>query len=140
MSTINGFRARRLSRAMTMQQLSDCTGLSLYIIRRCEEGEIERIALRKLLALADALGISIEEGCRLRETKGDRQLPCRHQPRNVLENYMTYWDLTLQGMAMSLDVSVQTVSIQCGKDKPALKYICRLAEEEGVSVLQFEEM
>lgn len=140
MSIVNGFRAQRLSRGLTMQQLSDLSGLSLYLIRRCEEGSADRVTLANLLALSNTLDISIEEGCRLREIRGDRRLPLRHDPRNLLEAYMAHWDLTLEGLAMILDVSVQTASIQCSKPTPSPKYVRRLAEEENMTVPQFEAM
>ena len=140
MSLINGFRAQRLALGLTMQELSDLSGLSLYLIRRCEDGQAERVTLSHLLTLSAALGISIEEGCRLREARGNRQLPLRHEPRNLLESYMAHWDLTLEGLAMILNVSVQTASIQCSKAVPSPKYIRRLAEEENMTVPQFESM
>lgn len=138
MSLVNGFRARRLALGLTMQELSDLSGLSLYLIRRCEEGSAERVTLANLLTLANSLGISIEEGCRLRESRGGRRLPLRHEPRNLLEAYMAHWELTLEGLAMILDVSVQTASIQCSKPTPSPKYVRRLAEEENMTVPQFE--
>lgn len=142
MSVVNGFRAQRLSRGLTRQKLSDLSGLSLYLIRRCEEGQTERTTLANLLTLSNTLGITIKEGCRLREIRGDRHLPLRHEPRNLLEAYMAHWDLTLEGLAVILDVdvSVQTASIQCSKPIPAPKYIRRLAEEENMTVPQFEAM
>ena len=140
MSIVNGFRARRLALGLTMQELSDQSGLSLYLIRRCEDGQTERITLSNLLTLSFSLGITIEEGCRLREIRGDRRLPLRHGPRNLLEVYMAHWDLTLEGLAVILDVSVQTASIQCSKTSPSPKYIRRLAEEENMTVPQFVAM
>lgn len=138
MSTVTGFRARRLALGLTMQELSDLCGLSLYLIRRCEDGQAEHTTLAKLLTLSNALGITIEEGCRLREVRGDRRLPLRHEPRNLLEAYMAHWELTLEGLSVILNVSVQTASIQCSKPTPAPKYIRRLAEEEDMTVPQFE--
>ncbi|MGM9607420.1 MAG: helix-turn-helix domain-containing protein [Oscillospiraceae bacterium] len=140
MSTVNGFRHQRLSRGLTMQQMSDLSGVSAYIIRCCEEGNVENITLSRLLALSSALGISLSEGLRVRETPGIRQRPRRREPRNILENYMSYWELTTQGMAVILDVSPQTVSVQCGKSSPALKYVKRLAEEENMTVGSFIHM
>ncbi|MGM9606863.1 MAG: helix-turn-helix domain-containing protein [Oscillospiraceae bacterium] len=129
--------ARRLSRGLTMQQLAEESGVSAYIIRCCEEGNVENITLSRLLALSSALGISLSEGLRVREAPGIRRRPRRREPRNILENYMAYWELTIQGMAVILDVSPQTVSVQCGKKDPALKYVRRLAEEEGLPVSTF---
>ena len=140
MSYTTGFRARRLSCGMTMDQLSEKSGLSPYIIRRCEEGEFDEISLCRVITLADSLGISLEEGCRLARYTGGRQRPRSHAPRNVLENYMACHDLTLQGMAILLGVSVQTASIQCSKDEPLVKYIWSLANAEGMTVSAFVTM
>lgn len=137
MSAVNGFRARRLSRGLTMQQLAEESGVSAYTVRCCEEGKTERISLDRLLTLTEALELTLSEACRVRETTGTRQRPRRREPRNVLENYMARWDLTVQGLAVILDVSAQTVSVQCGKKDPSLKYVRRLAEEEGLPVGTF---
>lgn len=139
MTAVNGFRARRMSHGLTIQQVAAYSGVSPYIIHRCEEGDFEQVSMYRLIALADTLGISLSEGCRVRQVPGSRQRPRRQEPRNILENYMVHWELTLQGMAVILDVSVQTVSVQCGKADPAMKYIRRLAEEEGMSVHAFVE-
>ena len=139
MTTVNGFRARRLECALSIQQLADLSHLSPYIIRQCERGEVEQITLRRLLSLADTLGISLSEGCRMHSAPGSRQRPRRHAPRNVLECYMDHWGLTLHGLALILDVSVQTASIQCAKQVPDAKYIQCLAVEDGLSVPDFLE-
>ena len=140
MSYTTGFRARRLSSGLTIQQLSEKSGLSPYIIRHCEEGEFDEISLCRIITLADALGISLEEGCRLARYTGSRQRPRSHAPRNVLENYMACHDLTLQGMAILLGVSVQTACVQCGKDDPSEKYVFRLAQAEGMTYDDFFNM
>lgn len=140
MSFTTGFRARRLSSGLTIQQLSEKSGLSPYIIRRCEEGEFDEISLCRIITLADTLGISLEDGCRLARYTGGRQRPRSHAPRNVLENYMACHDLTLQGMAVLLGVSVQTAAIQCSKDEPSVKYIWSLANAEGMTVSAFVTM
>lgn len=140
MSTVNGFRRRRLSRGLTIRETAQLSGLSPYLIRRCEEGRPEDLPLSRLLALSSALGISISEGCRPAEPLGPRRLPRRHEPRNILERYMAYRELTVQSLAILLDVSPQTVSVQCGRDLPAMKYIRRLADAEDLSVAEFMEM
>ena len=140
MSAVNGFRRQRLSRGLTMRQVSDLSGVSPYIIRCCEDGDVENISLNRLLALSSALGLSLSEACRIREAPGRRQRPRRREPRNILENYMAYWELTVQSMALILNVSPQTVSVQCGKHTPAPKYVKRLAEEENMPVCSFVEM
>lgn len=140
MNTVNGFRHQRLSRGLTMQQVAQLSGVSAYIIRCCEDGDVENITLSRLLVLSSALGISVSEGLRVRETPGLRRRPRRREPRNILENYMAYWELTIQGMAVILNVSPQTVSVQCGKISPAPKYVKRLTEEENMPVHSFVEM
>ena len=140
MSYTTGFRARRLALNWTMQQLSEKSGLSPYIIRRCEEGEFDEISIFRIMALAETLGISVEDGCGLAHQTEGRQRPRSHAPRNILENYMAHRDLTLQGMAILLGVSVQTASIQCAKEQPSEKYIEYLADEEGMSCTSFIEM
>ena len=139
MTAINGFRARRLECGLSIQQLADLSHLSPYTIRQCERGVLDQITLCRLLTLADTLGISLFEGCRVRLDPGARQRPRRHAPRNILECYMDHWGLTLQGLALILDVSVQTASVQCAKPSPAAKYIQCLAAEEGLSVPAFLE-
>lgn len=139
MNITTGFRARRLALSLTIRQLSEKSGLSPYIIRRCEEGEFEEVSICRVMALADALGISLTKGCGLFRYTG-RQRPRDHAPRNILENYMAYQDLTLQGMAVILGVSVQTASIQCGKPQPSEKYVKRLALEERMPYPAFVEM
>ena len=137
--TAYGFRIRRLSLGMTIQQLSRESGLSPHIIRCCEEGDLSHVSLHRVIGLASALDISLSDGGSL------QQLSCRRRPRpqpprNVLEQYMAYWDLTLEGMAIILGVSLQTVSNQCRKVTPDRKYICRLAEEEGMGEQDFLTM
>lgn len=63
MNTVNGFRHQRLSRGLTMQQVSDLSGVSAYIIRCCEEGNVENIALKRLLALSSALASPFRRAC-----------------------------------------------------------------------------
>lgn len=135
-----GFRTRRLALGWTIQQTSALSGVSPYIIRCCEEGNFFHISMHRLLTLSSCLGISVGEGCCIAPPSGNRQRPRRHPPRNVLENYMAYWDLTLEGLALILDVSTQTASIQCAKENPAMKYIGLLAEEENMTVDSFLTM
>lgn len=132
-----GFRARRLTLGWTINQTSELSGISPYIIRCCEDGNLGHITMDRIITLAACLGISVDEACRMRTPSGGRQRPRRHVPRNILENYMAYWELTLEGLAMILDVSAQTVSIQCSKESPAMKYIRLLAEEEHMTVDSF---
>lgn len=139
MRTMNGFRSARLRRNLTIRELSDLCGISTATIRHCEAGTLEAISLDRVAALASALDISIAEGCRVYEFAGPRQLPLRHPPRNILEAYMAFWDLTVQSLAFMLDVSPQTVSVQCGKKVPSLKYVKQLAEMEEVPVTEFIE-
>ena len=140
MSRINGFQAQRLNRNLTIQETAQLSGVSAYTIRCCEEGRLENISMERLISLTRVLELSFAEACSFRESVGSRKRPRRREPRNVLENYMARWDLTVQGMAAILGVSAQTVSVQCGKEKPAMKYIKRLAEEENLPVSTFVKM
>lgn len=135
-----GFRTRRLALGWTIQQTSKLSGVSPYIIRCCEAGNFFHISMHRLVALSACLGISVDEGCRMGSPSGNRQRPRRHSPRNILENYMAYWELTLEGLALILDVSTQTASVQCAKEHPAMKYIHLLAEEENMTVDSFLTM
>lgn len=136
----SGFRTRRLALGWTIQQTSQLSSVSPYIIRCCEEGDLSHVSMHRLIALSACLGISLDEGCRMRIPTGTRQRPRRHEPRNILENYMTYWELTLEGLALILGVSAQTASIQCGLPHPAMKYIRLLAEEENMTADSFLTM
>lgn len=131
----NGFRAARLACGWSIRQLSEKSGVSPYIIRCCEEGDVDHVALYRLLALTDALGLY--PTIALRPAAVARQRPRKHPPRNILESYMAYWELTLEGLALILNVSAQTVSVQCAKEHPAMKYIRLLAEEENMTVDSF---
>lgn len=135
-----GFRTRRLALGWTIQQTSKLSGVSPYIIRTCEEGGFSRVSMHRLVALSSCLRITVDEGCRKDNYSGGRQRPRRHSPRNILENYMAYWELTLEGLALILDVSTQTASVQCAKEHPAMKYIHLLAEEENMTVDSFLTM
>ncbi len=137
---MNGFRARRLALGLTMEETAKKSGLSPYTIRCCEEGDAEQIALYRLLALCKTLDITPDKGCKVMEFPGHRQRPRKREPRNILERYMACKELTLQAMAVLLDVSPQTVSVQCAKRSPAPKYVQRLAEEEDMPLLTFERL
>lgn len=139
MSLVSGFRSARLRRNLTIQELSHLSGVSVTTIRHCETGALDPVSLDRVAALASALDISIAEGCAFVDG-GPRQLPLRHSPRNVLETYMAFWELTDQALAIILDVSVQTVSVQCARKMPSMKYIRMLAEHEEVSVQDFLTM
>lgn len=136
----SGFRTRRLALGWTIQQTSQLSSVSPYIIRCCEAGDFHQVSMHRLLRLSACLGISLDEGCRMRIPTGIRQRPFRHAPRNILESYMAYRELTLQGLALILGVSAQTASIQCGLPHPATKYIRLLAEEEDMTVDSFVTM
>ena len=135
-----GFRARRLALGWTIRQTAERSGVSPYIIRCCEEGNFFHISMHRLLALSSSLGISVGEACCICTSFGSRRRPRRHPPRNILENYMAYWDLTLEGLALILGVSTQTASIQCAREHPAMKYVHLLAEEENMTVDSFLTM
>lgn len=135
-----GFRTRRLALGWTIQQTSKLSSVSPYIIRCCEAGNFLHISMHRLVALSTCLGITVDEGCRKDNYSGGRQRPRRHSPRNILENYMAYWELTLEGLALILDVSTQTASVQCAREHPAMKYIHLLAEEENMTVDSFLTM
>lgn len=140
MNRIIGFRAHRLERNLTIQEVAEMSEVSLYTVRCCEEGRVDCISMEKLIALTETLEISFAEACSFREPVGPRKRPRRKEPHNVLEHYMARWNLTAQGMADLLGVSVQTVCIQCGKSTPAMKYVRRLAEAEGMPVETFLQM
>ena len=137
MTVTTGFRSHRLDRGLTVQQLSSHSGISPYIIRHCEEGDFGQVSLYRMLALADTLGISLSEGCRAGQISGARRRPRQQEPRNILECYLLHRALTLRELSEILGVSVQTVSVQCGKNSPSMKYIRRLAEEDGLSIQAF---
>ena len=140
MNMTTGFRARRLMLGLTMDRLSRECGLSLYIIRRCEEGEFDSLSMDSILTLAHALDLSVSEGCALITCPGDRQRPRRCASGNPIESYMLHHGLTLRGMALLLNVSVQTVNKQCSLPTPAPRYIKALADSECMSVGDFQLM
>ena len=139
MNRISGFRSARLRRNLTIQELSRIAGVSATTIRHCETGALDPISLDRVAALASALDITIAEGITF-TAGGPRLLPSRHAPRNVLESYMDFWELTDRTLAILLDVSAQTVSVQCSREMPAMKYIRRLADHEEMSVRDFLTM
>ncbi len=137
---MNGFRARRLALGLTMEETAEKSGLSPYIIRCCEEGDVGKVARYRLLALCKALDLSPSQGCEVLEFPGHRKRPRKTAPRNILERYMAHHERTLPGMALRMEGSPQTGSGQCAKRTPSPKYIQRLAEEEDMPLLTFERM
>jgi DNA-binding XRE family transcriptional regulator len=59
----NSIRNLRLVRGITQQELADCAHMSISQLQRLEYGErkVENLSLKSALALANALGVAVEE-------------------------------------------------------------------------------
>lgn len=137
MIPVSGFRIHRLRQNLTIQKTAEQSGLSVYAVRACEDGNVGGMSIEKVLALADALDITIDEGCRFYAWQITKRRVHEKHTHGPLERYMDEKGLSAEGLADMLGVSVQTVSVQRRKPIPNTKYIEFLAKEEGVSVSEF---
>ncbi|MBT9672614.1 helix-turn-helix domain-containing protein [Secundilactobacillus kimchicus] len=52
---------KRQSLGLTIERLAERAGVSISLISRIERGEIDNISLKKLQAIADALGLEMSD-------------------------------------------------------------------------------
>lgn len=142
-----GLQYHRRKQQMTVARLSELSGVTKECIRKYEkEGMGEGASTITLLALADALKISIEDllheydGEELTTVDRATRTSSIHSPGNVIHNYRIAHNLRYQELADLLGLAArESARVVCQRATARQKHVLRLCQHENISQGEFLE-
>lgn len=148
-SYITGVEYYRRKRRMKQKELSQITGVSVCAIDAWgkDAAALESAYVSRLLKLADALGVTMDQLCAAYPTcrlkAGDKPVRGSAQecPTNCITVYRRCKNLTFDALAQRMGLTTREAArINCIRREPREEYIRALAEYEQIPVVEFLEL
>ena len=144
MSTITGLEFYRRRQHWSKFELGRQSGIHRDSIAFFEAREsLERCRMDKILALADALGVTVDQILEIhtREELGPKDKNFRpsekHHPENILAIYRKANNYTLSEFGEVLGITQWGASKLCRPPVAKEKYVRKLADMEGMTLEEF---